>query len=279
MKKRHPILVACACALAVLGLVLTGCGGSESTATDVAATTEAESYTLVTDGALTCVSELGFAPFEYLEANSTDPIGYDIDVANEIASRLGLECKFLPSQAFDTLLPTISEGKKADIAIAGITIQDDRAKVVDFSNPYFESNLAIVVDGESDLTPDDLNAKGIKVACQTGTSGDEWIDENLPEATKKTLDDVSAGLTGVVTGTYDAYVIDLPVAKKQIKDSFTQLKIIEEIPTGEQYGIAISKDNPGLTAAVNKALSNMEADGTLQEIWNKWMVYTEVPEE
>ena len=268
--------------LCALALVLVGCGNSGSVSTEDAETTDGADatgeYTLVKDGTLTCVSELGFAPFEYMEAGSTEPVGYDIDVANEIAKRLGLECEFLPTQAFDTLLPTISEGNKADIAIAGITIQDDRLEVVDFSDPYFESNLAIVVDGESDLTFDDLNAEDVFIACQTGTSGDAWIDENLPNAKKKTLDDVSAGLSGVVTGSYQAYVIDLPVAEKNLRDSFTQLKILEKIPTGEQYGIAISKDNPALTEAINAALADMDEDGTLQEIWDTWMVETEVDE-
>ena len=281
MKKKFSLGMALVCMFALV-LALAACGNSGSSESSSSAGDDAaassDGYTLVKDGTLTCVSELGFAPFEYLEKGSTEPVGYDIDVANEIAKRLGLECEFLPTQAFDTLLPTISEGNKADIAIAGITIQDDRLEVVDFSDPYFESNLAVVVAGDSDATMESLDAEGVTVACQTGTSGDAWIDENLSSATKKTLDDVSAGLSGVVTGSFDAYVIDLPVAEKNLRDSFTQLKVLEKIPTGEQYGIAVSKDNPALTTAINEALAEMEEDGTLQQIWDKWMVETEVEE-
>ena len=292
MKKKFSVIaiIACLCAFA---LVLTACGGNSnqasktegtSEATDTASSDTASSdaassdFKLVEDGTLTCVSELGFAPFEYLEEGATDPVGYDIDVANEVAKRLDLKCTFLPSQAFDSLLPTIADGNKADIAIAGITIQDDRLEVVDFTDPYFESNLAVVVKSDSKETLDSLNADGKTVACQTGTSGDAWIDENLSSATKKTLDDVSAGLTGVATGSFDAYVIDLPVAEKNLRDSFTDLTILEKIPTGEQYGIAVSKDNPALTKAINGALADMEKDGALQKIWDKWMVETEVKE-
>jgi len=284
MKKNVSFVALFACVLGALVLVLAGCGGgtaSDNTAeqTTDASTNAAGSYTLVKDGTLTCVSELGFAPFEYLDAGSTDPIGYDIDVANEIATRLGLDCNFLPSQDFDSLVPTIKEGGKADIAIAGITISDERAKEIDFSDPYFESNLALIVKSDSSDTQDSLDASGKKIACQTGTTGDAWIEENLPNAEKVPLTDISAGLAGVSTGSYDAYVVDLPVAKKNLSDAFTDLTILEEIATGEQYGIAVSKDNPELTKAINEALADMESDGTLQKIWDKWMVETDVPEE
>jgi len=278
MKKKFSFAALFTCMLAgVLALALVGCGNSGSSDSGDAA--KADSYTLVKDGTLTCVSELGFAPFEYLEAGSTDPIGYDIDVANEIASRMGLECEFLPSQDFDSLVPTVKEGGKADIAIAGITINDERKKEVDFSDPYFESNLAIVVKADSSEDGTTLDAEGKQIACQTGTTGDAYVDENMPQATKVPLTDISAGLTGVSTGKFDAYVIDLPVARKNLKDAFTDLKIAEEIATGEEYGIVVSKDNPALTEAINKQLAEMKSDGTLQKIWDKWMVDTDVPEE
>ena len=281
MRKKYGVVIGLMCSVLAFAIALAGCGGAQE-GTDVAtSTTEASgdgALTLVSDGTLTCVSELGFAPFEYLEAGSTDPIGYDIDVANEIASRMGLDCVFLPSQDFDSLVPTIKEGGKADIAIAGITISDERAQEIDFSEPYFESNLAVIVKAGSGLKSEDLDVEDVKVACQTGTTGDAWIAENLPNATKVPLTDISAGLAGVSTGSYDAYVIDLPVARKNLKDAFTDLEICEEVATGEQYGIVISKDNPALKDAVNEALASMESDGTMQKIWDKWMVDTEVEE-
>ena len=276
MKKRFSILAACACALCALALVLAGCGnsgsGSNGSADKGSAAASSDgSMKLTTDGTLTCVTEMGFQPFEFLQEGSTDPVGYDIDVANEIAKRMGLTCKFLPSQNFDTLIPTVAEGSKADIAIAGITIDAERAKEVDFSDPYFTSNLAVVVKGDSAETLQTLDAPDKQIACQRGTTGDSWIDENLTKATKKPLDDISAGLTGVSTGTYAAYVIDLPVAEKNLKDSFTDLKILEKVATGEEYGIAVSKKNPELTKAINKALGEMKADGTMDKISAKWL--------
>ena len=75
--------------------------------------------------------------------------------------------------------------------------------------------------------------------------------------------DVAAAMTGVQTGLYDGFVIDLPVSSNLIAKSFTDLKVAEKIPTGEQYGIAVSKDNPGLTAAINDALAKIKSDGTM----------------
>ena len=277
MKKRFSILATCACVLCALALVLAGCGNSGSNANSGSSNGSSEASSsngtmkLATEGTLTCVTEMGFQPFEYLPEGSTDPVGYDIDVANELAKRMGLTCKFLPSQNFDTLIPTVAEGSKADIAIAGITIDAERKKEVDFSDPYFTSNLAVVVKGDSAETLQTLDAPDKQVACQRGTTGDGWIDENLTKATKKPLDDISAGLAGVSTGNYAAYVIDLPVAEKNLKDSFTDLKILEKVATGEEYGIAISKKNPELTKAINQALQDMTADGTMQKISDKWL--------
>ena len=90
------------------------------------------------------------------------------------------------------------------------------------------------------------------------------------------LADVTAGMMGVSTGLYKAMVIDLPVAQNMIAESFSDLEVVEEIPTGEQYGIAVSKDNPGLLAAINDALAQVEEDGTMDEIKQKWFGTTEI---
>ena len=272
--------------IATLGLagsaaLLAGCSGSNDAApTDDATTTddtasEEPSYTLVKEGVLTNVAELGFAPFEYIDEDG-NTVGFDVDLSNALAEKLGLTCEWLPNQAFDTLVPTIQQGGKADISIAGMTISDERLEQVDFSDPYLNSNQGIVAAAGSDLNSESLNAEGMQVACQTGTTGDEWISENLPNATKVPLADVTAALMGISTGLYNAMVIDLPVAQNMIAESFSDLEVVEEIPTGEQYGIAVSKDNPGLLAAINDALAAIEEDGTMDEIKQKWFGTTEI---
>ena len=261
-------------------LALAGCGSEQPAESTTDQTTddqtpEEASYTLVKEGVLTNVAELGFSPFEYIDEDG-NTVGFDVDLSNAIAEKLGLTCEWLPNQAFDTLVPTIEQGGKADICIAGMTITDDRLEHVDFSDPYLNSNQALIVAASSDATTESLNAEEIQIACQTGTTGDEWIQENLPNATRVPLSDVTAGMMGVSTGSYQAMVIDLPVAQNMLAQSFSDLKVLEEIPTGEQYAIAVSKDNPGLLDAINDALAQIEEDGTMDELKQKWFGTTEI---
>ena len=269
--------------VATLGIagtaLLAGCNGSEEAAqTDDQATDETSeeaSYTLVKEGVLTNVAELGFSPFEYIDEDG-NTVGFDVDLSNAIAEKMGLTCEWLPNQAFDTLVPTIKQGGKADISIAGVTITDKRLEDVDFSDPYLNSNQGLIVAASSDYATEDLDAEEIQIACQTGTTGDAWIQENLPNATRVPLADVTAGMMGVSTGSYQAMVIDLPVAQNMLAQSFSDLKILEEIPTGEQYGIAVSYDNPGLKDAINDALAQIEEDGTMDELKQKWFGTTDI---
>ena len=255
------------------GAVLAGCGNSNAASTDSssdAKSDEKKGMTLIEDGKLTVVAELGFAPFEYMDEKTGEPVGFDVDVINAVAEKMGLTASYLPNQKFDTLVPIIKQGGKADVSIAAITITDERLESVDFSEPYLDSNQAIVVAKGSSETEETLNDASKQVVCQGGTTGVEWIGENLPDAVRVPVDDVTAALTGVQTGLYQAMVVDLPVASYMLAQSFSDLQIVKEIPTGEQYGIAVSKDNPELTQAVNKALEDMKSDGTMKEIETKW---------
>lgn len=255
------------------GAVLAGCGNSNAASTDSssdAKSDEKKGMTLIEDGKLTVVAELGFAPFEYMDEKTGEPVGFDVDVINAVAEKMGLTASYLSNQKFDTLVPIIKQGGKADVSIAAITITDERLESVDFSEPYLDSNQAIVVAKGSSETQETLNDASKQVVCQGGTTGDEWIGENLPDAVRVPVDDVTAALTGVQTGLYQAMVVDLPVASYMLAQSFSDLQIVKEIPTGEQYGIAVSKDNPELTQAVNKALEDMKSDGTMKEIETKW---------
>ncbi|MBR3157635.1 MAG: amino acid ABC transporter substrate-binding protein [Atopobiaceae bacterium] len=241
--------------------------GEGATADEAVATTD---YTTVEEGKLTCISNLFFPPFESMNESTGEPEGFDIDVSKSLAEHMGLEVNWLPSQDFDTLVPTIKNGGKADVAIAGMTITDKRKEEVDMSDPYVDSNQSIVIKSGTDETAETLDDAEKVIAVQSGTTGQEWAQENLPNATIKPLSTIIEAMSGVQTGLYNAVVCDLPVSKYQIKTSYTDLEIIEEIPTGEQYGIAVSKDNPGLLEAVNSALAAMESDGSMDAIEAEW---------
>ncbi len=245
--------------------LLAGCGSGAGA--DAAAGGEMK---LVNEGKLTCISNLFFPPFESMNEKTGEPEGFDIDVSKSLAEHMGLEVNWLPSQDFDTLVPTIKNGGKADVAIAGMTITDKRKEEVDMSDPYVDSNQSVVVKVGSGESSDTLDDASKTIAVQSGTTGQEWAQENLPNATIKPLSTVIEAMNGVQTGLYDAVVCDLPVSRYQIKMSYSDLEIVDEIATGEQYGIAISKDNPGLTAAINAALAEMREDGSMAAIESEW---------
>lgn len=274
MKKNTKFKALVAMCLATLVVVaMAACSSTASTDStgSEAATTSATSgdYTLITDGTLTVMSDFSFPPFDYMDGDN--PVGFDVDVMTAVAEKLGLEIKYLEPHSFDTIIPSIVQGGKADCSCAAFTITDERAEEIDFTTPYIDSNLGVVVKNDSSAASStDLNKSGLKVVVQSGSSSEDWARENLPEATIVTVSDPVEGCTGVQQGLYDGMVTDLPVAQYLVSNSYTDCKVIEEIPTGEQYGIVVSKDNPALTKAINEALADMEADGTMDSIEEKW---------
>ncbi len=260
-----------AASAATLGLALAACGGSNAdTATDApAADAAAAEFTTVQEGKLIVASDLDFPPLDSFEGGVAQ--GFDVDLSNEIAARLGLECEYLPPQDFDSIIPMIKQGGKADMGNSAFSITEERKLEIDFTDAYLDSNLGVAVRKDAEAKDEGaLNDASKTIAVQAGTTGEVWARENLSEATIVPLASVTVCMTGVQAGQYDAFCADLPVIGHQCTVSFTDCEIALEIPTGEQYGIVVSKDNPGLTAAINQALADMEADGTMAELKEKW---------
>ena len=252
--------------------VLAGCSGGSASGTAQSASSASDQksgYTLVEDGKIIVASDLANPPFDYVEDNQ--PKGFEVDLMNAVAAKMGLTCEYLPAMKFDSIIPLIKQGGKADVGVSNFTITDERAKEIDFSDPYVDSNQGVVVKaGAEKADADSLNADGVKIACQSGTTGESWAKENLPKATIVSLDDPVAAVTGVSTGLYDAAAADLPVMKYLCNNSFKDCEVAIEIPTGEQYGIVVSKSNPELTAAINDALAELASDGTIKELEVEW---------
>lgn len=256
-----------ACAFMAVAVVFaaiigtSGCSSSQDTS---------GSYALVEDGKLTVASDLATPPFEYVNDSGEDQ-GFTYELMGMIADELGLELNYLPAQKFDGIIPMVKQGVKTDVGACNITITDERKEEVDFTDPYIDSNQGVVVKADSDKTTvEALNADGMKIACQSGTTGEAWAQENLPKATIVSLDDPVNAVAGVSTGKFDAASADLPVMKYLCSNSFTDCQVAIEIPTGEQYGIVVSKSNAGLTAAINEALSALKDDGTIESLEVKW---------
>ena len=250
-------------------LALAGCGSSKSGASAADASADAASYTLVEDGKIIVASDLANPPLDYVENNENK--GFEVELMGAVADKLGLTCEYLPAMKFDAIIPLIKQGGKADVGVSNFTITDERKAEIDFTDAYLDSNQGVVTRSDSEKdNAEALNAADVKIACQSGTTGETWAQENLPKATIVSLDDPVQAVTGVSTGLYDAAAADLPVMSYLCSQSFTDCKVAIEVPTGEQYGIVVSKDNPGLTKAINEALSELEADGTVKELQVKW---------
>ncbi|SER43670.1 ABC transporter substrate-binding protein [Parafannyhessea umbonata] len=254
---------------------LAGCAGQSAPADSSAK--DDDGFKLVEDGKLTLVSNFYFPPFVSMNEKTGDYEGFDVDLYKAICEKLSLEPNILPTVQFDTIIPTIKQGGKADVSLGAITITDAREQEIDFSDPYLDSNQSIVVRKDATATTtEQLNADGMQIAVQGGTSGEGWAKENLPKATIVPLDDIIQALTGVQSNLYAACITDLPVSSYEIKIAYSDLMIPEggEIPTGEQYGVVISKDQPGLTKAINKALADIQSDGTMDSLQQKWFGQT-----
>ena len=247
--------------------VLAGCGGNAAGSATTGTTSD--SYTLVQEGKIIVASDLANPPFDFVDG--TTPKGFEVDLMDAVASKMGLTCEYLSAMKFDSIIPLIKQGGKADVGVSNFTITDERKQEIDFTDPYIDSNQGVVVKADSDkTTAEALNADGVKIACQSGTTGEAWAQENLPKATIVSLDDPVQAVTGVSTGIYDAASADLPVMKYLCSNSFTDCQVAIEIPTGEQYGIVVSKSNAGLTSAINEALAALKDDGTIESLEVKW---------
>lgn len=160
--------------------------------------------------------------------------------------------------------------EQCDLAAAGMTITPERAKNVDFSDPYFDATQAVLVDKKSGIGSF-ADLKGKKVGAQAQTTGEEY-------AKSKGLDPVSfessdAVLNGLRTGQVQAVVIDYPVVQGWLKDKANAdaFKVVDNLNTGEQYGFTVKKGNTKLVAAINKAIKDAKADGTYKKLYEKWI--------
>lgn len=264
MKIKKLLAIGVAALALCMSFALVGCGGNaEESSADAAG-----DYALIEEGKLTVAASLDFPPFENLEDGEV--VGFEVDLMQEIANRLNLELNYLPTMKFDTIIPAIVAGGTADVGVSGFTITPARMEEVDFSTPVCDTNQCLVVAEGSTVTDIDQLA-GERVGAETGTTGLDWAKENIVDATEiVAFDEYPAVFAALQSGQVAAVVLDKPVADFYINKAYPDCKVVKEIPTGEQYGIAISKDNPELTAAINQAIEDMKADGTFEEIETKW---------
>ncbi len=269
-----------AAGLSVAALALTACGGSSSTASSAAASSVASSaaasseaasaaaaeLTTVEAGKLTMATNATFPPYEMTTDNGTIE-GIDVETAQAIADKLGLELQ-VDDMDFDAALLSVQQGK-ADIAMAGITVTDERKAVMAFSDSYATGIQSIIVPEGSDIaSADDLAGK--KIGTQRGTTGYLYCSDDFGEDAVVAYDNGLTAVQALNNGQVDAVVIDNEPAKAYV-ESNPGLKILDTSYAEEDYAIGMNKDNTALLDAVNAALEELKADGTLQSIVDKYI--------
>ena len=257
----------------ILALVISGfmatslvaCGGAKTAETkaanESAGDTASGEVKTIQSGKLIVATNAEFPPYEYHDGDKI--VGIDMEIADAIASKLGLEVE-VEDIAFDSVILEVTSGK-ADVGIAGISATDERKQSVDFSDTYTTSKQLIIVKDDSTIASGaDLEGKTLGV--QTGDILVSDIKDATVERYAKGMDAVQA----LSQGKIDAVVIDSEVAKKFVEET-SGLKTLDEAYAEEEYAIAIKKGNTALSDAVNRALSELKADGTVDSIIAKYI--------
>ena len=250
----------------VAALALGACGDDDDD--DGAAGTapgEAQQLDTVKEGVLTVGSDIPYEPMEF--GRAPDYEGFDIDLVNAIAERLGLEVS-IQKTPFDTIFRDLAQGR-FDMVASSTTITEERQRTVDFSNPYFDADQSIIVGEDSDIqSVDDL--EGETIGAQLGTTGADSAQEEI-EGTEsvRTYDLADDAFQALQAGQIAAVVIDFPVARHAEQEQ-EGLKLVQTIQTNELYGLAFAKESDALIEAVNGALDEIKEDGTYEEIYRKW---------
>ena len=265
-----------AAGLTAAALALTACGGSASStasstassaaSSEAASTSAAAELTTVEAGKLTMATNAAFPPYE-MTTDAGEFEGIDIDTAKAIAEKLGLELQ-IDDMDFDAALLSVQQGK-ADIVMAGVTVTDERKAVMDFSDSYATGIQSVIVPEGSDIASvDDLAGK--KIGTQRGTTGYIYCSDDFGDENVVAYDDGLTAVQALNNGQVDAVVIDNEPAKAYV-ESNPGLKILDTSYAEEDYAIGMNKSNTALLEAVNAALEELKADGTLQAIVDKYI--------
>ncbi len=211
-----------------------------------------------------------YPPFEFKEGNTYK--GIDIDLINAIAKNQGIKIKLSPMD-FGGIIPAM-QANQLDVAIAGMSITDERKKIVDFSKPYFDAGLTVVVkeDNNAIKSADDL--KGKTVAVKKGTTGAKYAVDNASKLNIKVVqfNDSPAMFQEVSNGNADALIEDYPVISYAIAKKDLGLKIVGGRLNGDQYGIAVIKGkNQELLKKIDKGLAALKKNGEYDKIIENYL--------
>lgn len=266
MKKGLMKKVIAAVMLGVMTMGFVGCGASSNKASDNNSTDLLE--TIKEKGKLVVGMSADYAPYEfhYIDENGKDVIGgFDVDIANEIADAIGVEL-VIQEMDFDALVSALPAGK-VDIVISGMNPTEERAKVVDFSDIYYNSQHGILVRTEdADKYKTFADLEGAKVGAQLGSTQEQIAKAEIPNADLQLLANVNNLILELKSGKVDAIVMEKPVAEMAVKNN-PDLAVGE--PTYEEKtggnAVGVAKNNPELLAKINEVINELNESGKMDD--------------
>jgi len=252
--------------LAIASLAVAGCGSSDDDTTSGGGSSGGGGEPLSVG------SDIPYPPFE--QGKPGNYTGFDIELMEAIGEKIGRTPEFQDT-SFETIFRDVAQGK-FEAVISAATITEEREKAVDFSNPYYLSEQAVLVKEGSDVKSiSDLEGK--TVAAQQGTTGLELAKEELGGSEIRPFPEGPDAVNALKAGTVEGVIIDAPVAQNAVEKS-GGVEIAEKIPTEEEYGIAVAQGESDLLEEINTGLEEVMDDGTYKKIYEKWFKL-EPPEE
>ena len=206
----------------------------------------------------------------FVELPIDDPKGFEVDLGDAIAKELGVPKVQWVNTPFNGLFSPAP--KSFDMAINEITITDERSKVVDFSEPYFDANQGFLITkgGPAEDAQSIADMKDLQFGYQAATTGGDYIKDQIqPNKDPREFTTLGAAVQALANGLIDAFLMDVAIGAEIVKERGNEVGMTGQFITNEQYGILFEKDNP-LRAQVNKALAKLKADGTLKKLQAKW---------
>ncbi|AZD52094.1 L-cystine ABC transporter (wide substrate range), substrate-binding protein FliY [Pseudomonas chlororaphis subsp. aurantiaca] len=209
-----------------------------------------------------------YPPFSYVD-ESGKLAGFEVEFSEALAQKLGVKVKLQPTK-WDGILAAL-ESKRLDAVINQVTISDERKKKYDFSTPYTVSGIqALTQKKDEGKFKNAADLAGHKVGVGLGTNYEQWLKDNVPKAIIKTYDDDPTKYQDLRVGRIDAILVDRLAAFELIKKTNNTLAVSGEPFSRQEAGVALRKGEPELLAAVNKAIEELRADGTLKKLSEKY---------
>lgn len=261
---------------AALALTLAACGGEEAVEdttddTTEAAADDAADLDLVAADTLTVCSEVPYEPFEFEDPDAPSGYsGFDIDLMQEIADRNDLELVVV-NTGFEGLTSGAEMAAgTCDVAASAITITEERAANVDFTEPYYSAIQSLLVPVDADIASIDDLVEGVTVGVQSGTTGAAYAEENVPGAEIRSYEGGGELFTALEAGQIEAILQDEPVNANRA-DQDDNVEVVETYDTGEDYGFALQQDRgDGLLALLNGTLDELRDDGFYEELFDTY---------